>query len=195
MSTWKDIEQILGTKRPIPAPAAPVPAEIHAGSGLTIQNLCDLAIRYPRMPKLSWVRVSEGWWVVMEDNKPTGFMPHGDVMRAIEEHCRRVDQNRIGAPTADSASPWHVYEMNDCDWWLARSPDEARQSAVQYYGSQENNNDLVCAVPRELTAEEMDSLIYYPDGNRNGASHTFRQELAARVANNPKPEFFATTEF
>jgi len=62
-------------------------------SGITLKDIRELALKHPRLPKLSWVRVSDGWWVAMEDEKPTGFMPHGDLMRVIEEHCRPVGQN------------------------------------------------------------------------------------------------------
>src|SRR5581483_11734334 len=65
-------------------------------SGITLKDLRALALKHPKIPKLSWVRVSDGWWVAMEDDKPTGFMPHGDLMRVIEEHCRRVGQNEKG---------------------------------------------------------------------------------------------------
>lgn len=87
---------------------------------------------------------------------------------------------------------WHVYKINDCDWWLARTLDEAKQSAAEYYGCG-LDDEMICDAAK-ITNNELDSLQFYPDGNRKGYHHSFRDELALRIIASPKAEMFATTE-
>lgn len=93
--------------------------------------------------------------------------------------------------TEEGGGNWRIYEMDDCDWWLARSPQEARTSYAEYYGSDAELE----GEPRELTRAEMRKLQYHSEGNRNGDSHSFFHELKRRLKTSTKPQMFATTEF
>ena len=45
-----------------------------------------------------------------------------------ESTCRQCGgESPVGS--TDLLGIWHVYQINDCDWWLARSMDEAKEAA------------------------------------------------------------------
>ncbi|MBM2884050.1 hypothetical protein JFK97_06570 [Chromobacterium phragmitis] len=81
-----------------------------------------------------------------------------------------------------------VYEMNDCDWVVARSEQEAQA----YYKDLNGEDDA----PRALTARELDSLQYHIGDSRSSPSISFRERLQLLVDSNEQiPDLFATTEF
>ncbi|MBM2884872.1 hypothetical protein JFK97_10785 [Chromobacterium phragmitis] len=81
-----------------------------------------------------------------------------------------------------------VYEMNDCEWVVARSEQEA-----QAYHKDLNGED---DSPRALTARELDSLQYHIGDSRSSPTISFRQRLQQLVdAGESVPQLFATTEF
>lgn len=81
-----------------------------------------------------------------------------------------------------------VYEMNDCDWVVARSEQEAQA----YYKDLNGEDDS----PRALTARELDSLQYHIGDSRSSPTISFRQRLQQLVgAGESVPQLFATTEF
>ncbi|KMN48745.1 hypothetical protein VL04_17385 [Chromobacterium violaceum] len=81
-----------------------------------------------------------------------------------------------------------VYEMNDCDWVVARSEQEAQA----YYKDLNGEDDS----PRALTARELEELQYHIGDSRSNPTITFRQRLQRLVdAGEPVPQLFATTEF
>lgn len=93
--------------------------------------------------------------------------------------------------------PWRVYRVNDTDWMMARTLDEARSEYMRQTG---------CSVEdafdgeRELTDEEMDRLQFRfwlegPEHPPRDHKHSFREELAHRVSKRPKTEIFASTEY
>ena len=92
---------------------------------------------------------------------------------------------------------WHVYEINDCDWYLARSLDEAKATATVDYGGPEYAEDMIESGAHELTDAELDKTLFTVDdaGASVAPKISFREELANRVANNPQPSLFASTEF
>lgn len=105
-------------------------------------------------------------------------------------------------PGMTAPLPWRVFKMNDCDWWLARTLDEARESYKHETGVDEDE-------ARELTDEEMARLTFVDvdDGERpiGTSRRSFREELRQRVelrerlkakhGIEPKPELFASTEY
>lgn len=88
-----------------------------------------------------------------------------------------------------------IFEMNDCDWWLANTAEEAKADFREIYGSHEH--DFHPEGPRELTGEELDKLIFSDDlSEPNAAKRTFREELERRLsAGVTSPEPFASTEY
>lgn len=90
---------------------------------------------------------------------------------------------------------WNVYEMNDCDWWLARSPQEAINDAAKYYGCKPDDEELVATTPRKLSDDELAELQYHLDDNHTGDTHSFKAELNKRIKSGPVPQMFASTEF
>ena len=92
--------------------------------------------------------------------------------------------------------PWRIFRMDDCDWWVARTLQEAKAS----YQHETGVDDESIEDASELTDEELDRLRFV---DTNEAGHpikdsrcTFREELARRVsAGLSKPELFACTEY
>jgi hypothetical protein len=97
-----------------------------------------------------------------------------------------------------------VFQMNDCDWWMAPSLTQAIVGYVRHCGCTISDNPDAEELhrfegaeidgARELTEAELDSITYHPDEAR-AVSRTFREELALRVAEGARSEIFATTEF
>lgn len=98
-------------------------------------------------------------------------------------------------PAMTDPLPMRVYAMNDCDWWMARSLEEAKADYCHETGSTEAE---LCPDARELTDEELDRLrITDTDENERptGKARSFRKELQRRVDEGvTKPEMFASTE-
>jgi hypothetical protein len=99
-------------------------------------------------------------------------------------------------PPMSAPIPWRVFQMNDCDWWIARSLDEALADYKLQTGYGPGDEEVEDA--RELTEEQLDSLTFHDsdeDDCPNGITRTFREELARRVAEGlDSPEMFASTE-
>lgn len=87
-----------------------------------------------------------------------------------------------------TSDDWHIYQLNDSDWWLARTLDEAKADALVYFGQ---DTEMITPDAHQLSARELDTLMYKADGGETRVS--FRQELASRVAGGPKVEMFATS--
>ena len=60
------------------------------------------------------------------------------------------------------SSPWRVFEMNDYDWMVARSPSEAAEAYRRITGCDypEDGEE-----PTELSGESMDRLKFVDDGH------------------------------
>jgi hypothetical protein len=98
-------------------------------------------------------------------------------------------------PAMDAPLPWRVYRMDDCDWWVARTLEEAKAS----YQHQTGVDDECIEDARELSDAELDSLYFVDTDDRDrpvkGTRRTFRVELDQRAAWLSKPELFASTEY
>lgn len=106
-------------------------------------------------------------------------------------------------PGMTAPLPWRVFRMNDVDWWMARTLEEARASYKRETGDDETED--AC----ELTDEEMDRLMFHEtDENERPTKkgrRTFREELRQRVelmeslrvehGVEPRPDLFACTEY
>ncbi len=100
-------------------------------------------------------------------------------------------------PAMDAPLPWRVYALDDCDWWVARSLDEALQDYQTQTGIRPDGPEVEDAY--ELTDAELDSLKFTDCDEHErptGDARTFREELARRVAEGlSAPEHFASTEY
>lgn len=83
-----------------------------------------------------------------------------------------------------------LFKINDCDWWMAPTLEEAVEDAKGYYGDHPD----MWEDARELTDKEMDSTIYSDYETDPPNTRTFREELNLRIAAGAKIELFATTE-
>lgn len=83
-----------------------------------------------------------------------------------------------------------IFKMNDCDWWMAPTLDEAKAAVLAEYGPK--YADELIVDPVELTEADLDRLKYTQE---NGSKITFREELANRIKAGAKTEMFASTEF
>lgn len=107
----------------------------------------------------------------------------------------------VGDPLPDTPSmtaplPWRVFRMDDCDWWVAHTLEDAKAS----YQHETGVDDESIEDARELTDAELDKL-HFVDTDEGGypvkdSRCTFREELTRRVsAGLSKPELFACTEY
>ena len=101
--------------------------------------------------------------------------------------------------------PWRVFKMDDCDWWMARTLEEARES----YKHETGVDDEAIEDARELTDAELDKLTFVDTDERERplrkSRRSFREELRQRVEFHqrlkaeygiePRPELFASTEY
>lgn len=88
-----------------------------------------------------------------------------------------------------------IFKMNDCDWWMAPTLEEAIQGVKTEHPM--DWEDMI-EDPKELTDAQLDSHKFRldegeEDGERKHCS--FREELDRRVAAGSKTELFASTEY
>lgn len=84
-----------------------------------------------------------------------------------------------------------IYAMNDCDWVVARSKEEA----ITFYKS-------ISADPKdwqdaeEIDSSKLDRLRFCIEDSRSGPTISFRERLQQIVDSGEEvPDLFATTEF
>lgn len=95
-----------------------------------------------------------------------------------------------------------VFKINDTEWWMAATLNQAIVASVRNAGctiSDAPDADELKQFegaeidePRELTDAELDSHEYIDERMRQ--RHSFREELAKRIAEGARTEMFATTE-
>ena len=83
-----------------------------------------------------------------------------------------------------------VFCMNDCDWWMAETLEQAKADYLKMTGKDANILDN----PHEMTAEEMENAEFYPDESVERAI-PFTEELRNRIVAGRKSELFASTEY
>lgn len=99
-------------------------------------------------------------------------------------------------PAMTAPLPWRVFQMSECDWWVARSAAEAQADYQQQTGVEA---DELYGF-HELSDAEMERLQFIDsdeDERPTGGKRSFAAELARRVADDrlSAPEMFATTEW
>lgn len=83
--------------------------------------------------------------------------------------------------SVSAGSPFRVFEMNDCDWHVARSLEEAKAS----YLGQVCDDDENVREARELTEAELDKLTYWDSESRDPESFEhWRCECGAQADGN-----------
>lgn len=118
----------------------------------------------------------------------------------MTEH-RSTDHDLLGDPMPETppmteALPWRVFQLNDYEWWIARTLEEAIEDSMKQSGCpREEYEDAV-----EVSEEGLDRLRFIEDPELPKSKwirRTFREELARRVASEfePKPGLFACTEY
>lgn len=82
-----------------------------------------------------------------------------------------------------------IFKMNDCDWWVAETLEEAKDSYKLETGEE---SDLDA---RELSDAEMDRLTI--TNEEDDVKLTFREELTRRIADGTisSPSLFGSTEY
>lgn len=96
-------------------------------------------------------------------------------------------------PPMSAPLPWRVFRVSDCEWWLARSLDEARAHYREFTGEDIDED------ARELTDAELCRLQFIDDPDRplaKGRKRSFAKELALRIsAGVDGPQMFACSEY
>jgi hypothetical protein len=87
-----------------------------------------------------------------------------------------------------------VFSMNECDWWMAPTREQA---IADYLAMTGLDADECIDDPHELSDESMQTLKYVDDCNDTGevVKRTFAEELERRIASGVVSEFFASTEY
>lgn len=103
-------------------------------------------------------------------------------------------------PPMTEPLPWRVFMLNDYEWYMARSLDEAKATAAEQWGYtiEQCERDELFDEAEELDDAALDRLqfcddTHLPDGPM--IKRSFREELARRSAIDPKPQLFASTEW
>lgn len=97
-------------------------------------------------------------------------------------------------PTDTAAEPIKIFKLNDCDWFAARTMEEAIACARAEF----DYGDDSIEDPHELTDEELDTHLFQfrNDYDRPLESMSFRAALAKRIADGERfPYLFASTEY
>ena len=82
-----------------------------------------------------------------------------------------------------------VFKVNDCDWWMASTAEQAKSAAIEFYGDE----DMVDEV-EELTDEQLNSHTFHDEDDET--TRTFEAQLLKRIKEGAtKPEMFASTEY
>lgn len=85
-----------------------------------------------------------------------------------------------------------IFRMNDCDWWMAPSIEEAKKDFISNYGDDQLDESEI----EELNDDALDGLFYIEDWCEPTERRiSFREALALRVAEGCHTELFATTEY
>lgn len=83
-----------------------------------------------------------------------------------------------------------VFKLNDCDWYLANSLEEAIEVAMKDTGLP---RDEVVDDPYELDEEQMNTVMF---DNQDGSKWPFAVELQNMIeAGIARPGMFASTEW
>lgn len=94
--------------------------------------------------------------------------------------------------------PLRVFRLNDCDWWIARTLEEAKVSYQADCGPMADEEAF--DEPRELSDAELDRLKFHDrdeaDRIIRKTIRTFREELRQQIHVDPvTPRMFACTEY
>ena len=82
-----------------------------------------------------------------------------------------------------------IFRMNDCDWWMAETLEDAKRDYMASgHGLREEE---ALDDPGEVSDSDMDRLQFTEDDGK----HSFRAELAIRVGRREDSQFFASTEY
>lgn len=109
-------------------------------------------------------------------------------------------------PEISEGEKWKVFAVNDSDWWLARTAEEAREDAIAWHIEQSVARDrgevedlgMVYELGdvEELSAEDLQRLTYVDDMASPTVRRSFQEELDRRVAARISgPEMFASSEY
>lgn len=98
-----------------------------------------------------------------------------------------TDAGLIAAITPKEGSmSFRIYYMNDCEWWMASSAEEAQRDYLNECGYEPEDEMIEEGCPRQLTEEELDKRRFKKD---DGTECSFREEMNSGPQ---KSRYFAT---
>jgi hypothetical protein len=108
-----------------------------------------------------------------------------------------LGQQEPDPPAMTAPLEWRIYRLNDCEWWVARTLQEAKED-YQYTIGPMTDEDAF-EDPAEISEANYDNLRFtdVDEGERpTGITMSFREELIRRIAAGlSSPEMFAATEY
>lgn len=110
----------------------------------------------------------------------------------------QLDPGALPLSAMTDPLPLRVFRLNDCDWWAARTLEEAKADYQKCCGPMADEEAF--DEPRELTDAELDRLKFHDrdDADRiiRKTIRTFREELRQQAHADPiTPRMFACTEY
>lgn len=148
------------------------------------------------MDKTGRVDCQCGDQIISNSGKTVG--PHAGIIKCWNPECgiaydsQTIEDYRIDGVSISFTSPGKnlkVFKMNDCDWWMDKSLEDAKKNYPVFVGI----GPVDCIEnPFELTEDQLKSLKYH-DVERE-AKCSFLEELQKRQSITDHPEFFASTE-
>jgi hypothetical protein len=94
-----------------------------------------------------------------------------------------------------------IYRLNDLEWWMANSLEEAIQTAIKETGAAREDIFTEDGSPEPLTDEQLDRLQFVDTNPESGdpsaelGKRSFREQLARELAAGAGPGIFASSEW
>lgn len=87
------------------------------------------------------------------------------------------------------SAEFKVFRLNDCDWWMATTLEEAIQAAMKETGLP--RDEAADSNAGEVLYSQLERLVFRDD---DGTRRSFKDELARRAGEDPRVQMFASTE-
>lgn len=135
--------------------------------------------------------------LVLDASRRAGFSP----VQLIEAALQKMEINKAREWPKDTPKDtavehvrendnWGVYDIDGAgdEWYLARSEKEAMDTARVLTGHEYFDGEHA----ERISRNELLRMTYHEDGEPN---RTFAEELTRRIADNPEPGLFASSDY
>lgn len=151
------------------------------------------------MDKTGRVDCECGDQIISNSGKTVG--PHAGMIKCWNPDCRRTYDSEILEKARKEnevvvfippGKDLKVFRMNDCDWWMDKSLEEAKKNYPEFVSTDPED---ALDNPYELDKAHLKLFEFYPDEDDRSQKHSFLEELQRRQSISNDPGFFASTEY